>query len=136
MNENKPIISVDFDGVIHSYERGWQYGEIYGDIVPGFFDWAENVMSQFNIVIFSSRSSNPYMLEGMSRWMWLKYAEWCKSKNYKASPDMFYEVFGFPQDKPLAFLTIDDRVICFKGDWFAPDLKTEALLEFKPWNSN
>lgn len=36
----------------------------------------------------------------------------------------------FPTKKPAAFLTIDDRAVCFKGVFPKP----ESLLDFKPWN--
>ncbi|MGW3197137.1 hypothetical protein ACWDBD_21605 [Streptomyces sp. NPDC001118] len=28
-------IGVDFDGVLHVYDKGWMNGEIYGEMMPG-----------------------------------------------------------------------------------------------------
>jgi hypothetical protein len=127
----KPIICVDFDGVIHSYDRGWQDGSIYGTAVPGFFDWLNEAWKSFTIVIYSSRSKTPKGLEEMKTWLSDQEYKWLLNKN----PDTGVYPEGtvsFTHEKPLAFLTIDDRALTFNGDWtvFAPN----KLVTFKPWN--
>lgn len=111
----KPILSLDFDGVIHWYRHGWKGLTVIDDEpVPGAKEFIEKAQNHFEIVIFSSRSSSKAGIEAMQAWM----------KKYG------FPKVTFAKDKPKAFLTIDDRAIQFKGDWVEP----EELLNFKPWN--
>lgn len=132
---SKPIICIDFDGVIHSYERGWQDGLIYGTALPGFFDWAEGAKGHFRLVVYSSRSKTHDGREAMWNWMADQICKWFDSYDYSPQhPDLRMTDFDFVSEKPPAFLTIDDRGLRFEGDWSAPELAPETLLAFKPWN--
>lgn len=131
--KRKPIICVDFDGVIHSYERGWQDGSIYGTVVPGFFEWAVAAKEHFTLVIYSSRSKTPEGSMAMRNWI----VDSLIDDGYQNPPDdprLCPADFNFAHEKPAAFLTIDDRAIRFRGDRSAPELAPEALLAFRPWN--
>jgi len=145
---NKPILCIDFDGVIHSYEHGWRGGVIYGTLVPGFVEWADQARKHFNLVIYSSRSRDFQGTMQMAHWlalqMELRHATWqCTDLPTKDHPVLRFldagraEVlmFSFAHEKPKAFLTIDDRGIHFAGKWDAEYLRPENLLTFKPWNN-
>jgi hypothetical protein len=127
----KPILCIDFDGVIHSYERGWQDGVIYGSVVPGFFEWVETVRDQFEVVIYSSRSKTDEGVTAMSRWLHTRRNEWIKGGGQRKMEPL---TFKFAHEKPAAWITIDDRAITFEGDWSAQHLTPEALRNFRPWN--
>ena len=126
MSAYKPTLCLDFDGVIHSYERGWQDGVIYGSLTPGFIAWALKAHQHFQLVIYSSRSADP---APMVDWLRAQLAD----RSMPWEIDRFMQMFTFANQKPAAFLTIDDRAIKFEGrwDWLEP----ENLLEFKPWNA-
>lgn len=132
MSDFKPTICVDFDGVIHSYERGWQNGVIYGTVVPGFFEWVERVRDRFKIVIYSSRSKEDAGVLAMGAWLHEKRNEWIKDGGQRDPVEPL--TMEFAHEKPAAWLTIDDRAIHFKGDWTAPELTADAMRAFKPWN--
>lgn len=131
--EFKPTICIDFDGVIHSYEKGWQNGVIYGEVVPGFFEWVERVRDRFKLVIYSSRSKSEDGVLAMGMWLHEKRNAWIKAGGQRHPTEPLE--FDFAHEKPAAWLTIDDRAICFRGDWSAPELEPEALRAFKPWMS-
>jgi hypothetical protein len=112
--QDEPILSLDFDGVLHWYRNGWQGATVIDDIpVPGAQEFVRNAQEHFHVVVYSSRSHYPGGIEAMRQWM---------------------QEHGFPEvefctEKPLALVAIDDRAITFSGDW--PDPRD--LLNFRPW---
>jgi hypothetical protein len=133
MTKNKPTICIDFDGVIHSYERGWQDGTIYGTIVDGFFEWAEVAKNHFRLVIYSSRSKSDDGILEMGHWLHEQRSIWRKKSGFLNN--LTATDFEFAHEKPAAFLTIDDRALTFNGDWYDDAYWPEALLAFQPWNN-
>lgn len=129
----KKILCLDFDGVIHQYNSGWQ-GEtiISDDIVPGFFEWADKAHKYFELVIYSSRSKSSEARKAMSRWIHDQREKWRKENNNYEYDDNDPLTFTFAYEKPAAFLTIDDRCLTFNGDWNQFD--PESIINFKPWN--
>ena len=115
---SKPILCLDFDGVCHSYTSGWKGADIIADgRVDGLKEFLTEVCAVFDIHIFSSRSNQGGI---MAMYDWFKEHTGSDIAN----------CLTFPLDKPPAFVTIDDRAICFTGTW--PSV--EELQNFKPWN--
>jgi hypothetical protein len=122
---DKPILCLDFDGVIHRYSRGWQDGTIYDEMVDGFFEWAAQAQKHFDLVIYSSRSATVEGRLAMGKWLAEHLRQWRGE----------HITFAMASEKPPAFLTIDDRAMQFRGQWNAWWLEPERLLAFKPWTS-
>jgi hypothetical protein len=135
----KLIICIDFDGVVHDYMDGWQ-GEtvIGGNAVPGFFDWAIKAREHFALVIYSSRSKTPEGIAAMKKWLSEQLGIWRKETVYategQADILLMTDDFSFAAVKPAAWLTIDDRALCFNGNWADRNFSVEAMRSFKPWN--
>jgi hypothetical protein len=129
-----PTICVDFDGVIHSYSSGWQGVDVIPDPpVPGAIAWLEahlplpDAMGAAGpyegpiVQIYSSRSKSWRGRRAMKKWL------------IKHGLDPWYIKDGllkFPTKKPAAWLTIDDRAICFMGTFPT----TKEMMSFNPWN--
>jgi len=134
----KPILCVDFDGVIHSYTSGWKGATVIPDPpTQGALRWLWKATEWFNVQIYSSRSKDPEARLAMGRWM-IEHSkiEFGADHPMAMSDDdgdagPVYPI-GIAYEKPAAFLTIDDRAICFEGDW--SEIEPADLLNFKPWN--
>jgi len=113
-------ICVDFDGVVHWYRDGWKEGVIYDEPVPGAFSWLAELVGDpdFEVCIYSSRSKEPGGVATMAAWF-LEHD----------LPQAVFDELEFPTQKPAAYLTIDDRAICFEGTFPTRD----EMSAFKPW---
>lgn len=124
----KPILSVDFDGVLHSYTSGWKgAGVVCDPPVPGAMAFLYAAERHFDVHVFSSRSNQDGGIEAMraALTMWL-----LNEIDDRAEAMRLRDALKFPREKPPAHMSIDDRALCFNGSWPNP----ETLLAFKPWN--
>lgn len=129
----KPILCLDFDGVIHSYESGWKGADVIPDPpVPGALEFIKGALQHFTVAIYSSRSGQPGGIAAMQEWLayWLTNTMHGTADARHAADMIVGGEVQWPTEKPPAFLTIDDRAMTFDGTWPA----IETLKGFKPWN--
>jgi hypothetical protein len=117
----KPVIAVDFDGVIHSYKRPWiDAWTIPDDPLPGAFTWLANLTLKFSVMIYSARCNDEKGIAAMKEW----FVKHGMSRE-------FLDAFIFEPGKPSAFLFIDDRAMNFNGSY--GHLSVAELRRFRPW---
>lgn len=116
-------ICCDFDGVIHWYREGWKDGQIYDEPVPGAFEWLTRLVNNnnFRVYIYSSRSKTGDGIRAMANWF-----------RKHGMVESILEQIEFPSQKPPAWLTIDDRAICFRGEFPS----TAEIEEFRTWTQD
>ena len=120
----KPILCLDFDGVLHSYESGWKGADIVPDPpVAGAAQFIADAQKHFTVSVYSSRSGQDGGIDAMKRWL------------HKAIIDAdldgsVFDAVEWPTEKPPAQITIDDRALTFMGTW----PRMSELLVFQPWN--
>lgn len=125
--EQKPIICLDFDGVIHSYTSGWKGPRNIPDPpVDGALTFILDALRHYDVVIHSSRARYFGGISAMRQWL-RKHAGslWWDTP---AGPGI--EDVRFVRWKPPAVVTIDDRAIRFDGKFPTP--REAATLV--PWN--
>jgi hypothetical protein len=127
----KPIICLDFDGVVHSYTSGWKGPRHIPDPpVDGALEFMHEMLNHgWDVVICSSRGRYIGGNWAMRRWLYL---------HSRDSGYWYEDPFGpgledvrFVSRKPPAILTLDDRAQQFQGIW----PKLSEVKAFKPWKA-
>lgn len=125
----KPILCLDFDGVIHSYASGWKGADVIPDPpVEGAMRFIWDATEQFRVAIFSSRSNQRGGLRAMKEWLRRHFTDHWQADRTTCD-DKFAEI-EWPTEKPAAMVTLDDRALTFDGTW--PNV--DDLKAFQPWN--
>lgn len=148
----RPILCLDFDGVIHSYTSGWKGAAVIPDPpVPGALEFIlEADAAGWDVHIHSSRSHQWGGKRAMRRYLREQYREmfWNRKdiQDAACTPGAWTHAdidedawnwgahivqrISFPWFKPPATVSLDDRALTFNGHWPDP----VALRRFKPWN--
>jgi len=141
----KKVISLDFDGVIHSYTSQWLEADFIPDPpVPRALVFIKSILesTDYELKIYSSRNNQDGGIRAMQnylRFWFIKEYGWevgagignkLRSCCNLLSKDHNEYWNHFPLTKPSAFLSIDDRAMLFTGTF--PSF--EEINAFKPWN--
>jgi len=103
-------IAIDFDGVLNTY-TGWKGEKELFELRPGAKEFLQALRGRgFHLAIYSTR--DPAAIR-----------QWLAQNDLDT---LFYHV---SQSKPMAQAYLDDRAVCFDGQ-FTPEL-VERLASFK-----
>lgn len=95
-------IAIDFDGVIHSFDKGYYDGTCYGEPIPGALDALKSLSKKYRIIIFTAKAKPDRPLICGKTGMQL-VSEWLEKYG------VLNCVSEIVSEKPRAILYIDDN---------------------------
>ena len=124
-NANPPkSICIDFDGVIHDYSYGWQGIDVFYKVIPGASEATHRLHDAgYMIIIHTTRNDTP-ALRGF-----LNENDICFDY-INHNP---YQPKGAEFGKIKADIYLDDRGVCFTGNW---DEALQQIFNFKVWQQD
>lgn len=100
---------IDFDGVIHTYDNGWQDGELYGKPIKGSKEAIDKLKDMgYEIVIFTTRASRE--INGPETDKLISNLE-----DYLKENEIHFD--DITAEKLTAEFYIDDKGIRFENNW-------------------
>ena len=99
-------LAIDFDGVIHTFDKGYHDGTCFGRPLEGPEEALKKLSQKYNIIIFSSKVKPDRPLVNNKTGMQL-VEEWLKQH------DLMQYVSEITCEKPRAQYYIDDKGIEF-----------------------
>ncbi len=113
-------IAIDFDGVIHNFDKGWHDGTCYGEPLPGSIEAIKNLSKNYNIIIFTAKAKkNRPLVNGktgvqlVEEWL-IKYG-------------LMEYINEITSEKPRAKIYIDDNGYRFET-WDKTLIDIEEIL--------
>lgn len=102
-------IAIDFDGVIHNFDKGYYDGTCYGEPIPGAIDAIKHLSKDYKIIIFTAKAKpDRPLVNGKTGTELVK--EWLEK----------YELLNYiseiTAEKPRAKIYIDDNGYRF-SEW-------------------
>lgn len=116
----KKTICIDIDGTLIRYED-WQGENHFGQLLPGASDAMKKLHEEGWFIIIYSTRANKGILE---KFLHKNDLEFDSINENPFQPD------NAKGGKPLADVYVDDRALCFKGNW---EQTLREIFSFKPW---
>lgn len=99
-------LAIDFDGVIHNWDKGYYDGTCYGEPINGAIDAIKTLSTKYNIIIYTSKAKpNRPLVNGKTGTELVR--EWLLKYN------ILQYISEITSEKPRAFLYIDDNAYRF-----------------------
>lgn len=119
MMTNKTVC-IDLDGTLIHYEE-WLGEEHFGHLLPGASD-ATKILHEkgWYIIIYTTRANKSILTKFLSD----------NKIEFDAINENPYQPQNAKGGKPIADVYVDDRALCFKGNW---QQTVKEITEFKPW---
>lgn len=96
-NNKKKTLLIDLDGVLNIYKGNFDIDYI-PKLRPGAYQFLKNLAQEYNIKIFTTRNK-------------ILTVKWLIENNID------YFICDVTNTKDLAYLYVDDRCICFNGNY-------------------